>query len=240
LGFQNNSAQLDEKNYLNKKNDQIIKNGNLQNKQNSNIQNDQIDKIQNDRSSKVSRIKITTEVTPHHLLLNKDSDLGAFGKVNPPLRRIEDQTALWSAFNEGIIQLLASDHAPHTIDEKTCAFNEAPAGLPGVETMLPLMLSCHKHHKVPLNRLINSITTLPASLLQIPKGILAVGYDADLVVVDFYNETGIKTENLHSKCSWTPFEKMNAIFPILTVVRGKIIIKDGNLEADVGFGKFYN
>ncbi|WP_455392940.1 amidohydrolase family protein [[Eubacterium] cellulosolvens] len=183
---------------------------------------------------------VTTEVTPHHLLLNETSALGTFGKVNPPLRRPEDQAALWTAFSDGTIQILASDHAPHTIDEKEQEFQHAPAGLPGVETMLPLMLSHHKHHRLPLERLVSGIAEIPATVFRLPKGKLATGFDGDLIVVDFYQENDIKVKNLHSKCGWTPYENMPAIFPLLTVVRGKIIIQDGNLESDAGFGKFYN
>jgi dihydroorotase len=183
---------------------------------------------------------ITTEVTPHHLLLTSNNDLGAYGKVNPPLRSSNDQAALWSAFNNGIIQIIASDHAPHTQDDKSGSFNEAPSGLPGVETMLPLMLAAHKHHKVSLDRLISAVSEFPAKLFNLPKGQIAKGYDGDLIVVDFFNETKIKSRNLHSKCGWTPFENMDAVFPILTVVRGKIIVKEGNLESEAGFGRFYN
>jgi dihydroorotase len=160
--------------------------------------------------------------------------------VNPPLRTPEDQAALWSGFKDGVIQILASDHAPHTIDEKTQEFESAPAGIPGVETMLPIMLSFHKHHKITLERLVNAISEKPAKLFNLPKGRLATGYDGDLVVIDFYHERDIKIENLHSKCGWSPYENMPAIFPMFTVVRGKIIVKDGNLEADMGWGKFYN
>ncbi|MCK5561040.1 MAG: amidohydrolase family protein, partial [Thermoplasmata archaeon] len=198
---------------------------------------------QNNSPNQVEQIEpltLTAEVTPHHLLLNEHSDIGAYGKVNPPLRRAEDQAALWSAFTDGAIQTLASDHAPHTVDEKGQEFEFAPAGIPGVETMLPLMLSYHKHHKIALERLVEAISEIPAKIFELPKGKLAIGYDGDLIVVDFFNEQDIKIKNLHSKCAWSPYEKMAGIFPLLTVVRGKVIMKDGNLESDMGYGKFYN
>jgi dihydroorotase len=185
-------------------------------------------------------LTLTAEVTPHHLFLNEHSDLGAYGKVNPPLRTAEDQAALWSALTEGAIHTLASDHAPHTVDEKCQEFDFVPAGIPGVETMLPLMLSYHKHHKITLERLVEAISEIPAKIFELPKGKLATGYDGDLIVVDFFNEQDIKIKNLHSKCAWSPYEKMAGIFPLLTVVRGKIIMKDDNLESDRGYGKFYN
>lgn len=187
-----------------------------------------------------SKTRITCEVTPHHLLLNEKNQLGSYGKVNPPLRRAEDQAALWSALADGTIQILVSDHAPHTIDEKNQEFDFAPAGIPGVETLMPLMLSNHKHHNIRLDRLVEACSLNPATLFSLPKGRLAPGLDGDLIVVDFYNEERIKVKNLHSKCDWSPFDNMDAIFPILTIVRGNIIVKDGNLESDPGIGKFYN
>lgn len=192
------------------------------------------------KSNSHEPVVLTSEVTPHHLLLNERFDGKAFGKVNPPLRRVEDQAALWSALADGIINIIASDHAPHTLEEKNYEFSLAPAGIPGVETMLPLMLSHVKHNRLPLEKVINAITSTPAALFQLPKGRLAKGYDGDLIVIDFYKENDIKVKNLHSKCEWTPYENMAAIFPLLTVVRGNIIVKDGNLEADPGFGKFFN
>ncbi len=191
-------------------------------------------------SQKRNAVSISAEVTPHHLLLNQNSELKAFGKVNPPLRCANDQAALWSALTNGTIQVLASDHAPHTIDEKTQEFHSAPAGIPGVETMLPLMLSYVKHHKLSLDRFVSASSTMPAKIHNLPKGRLAVGYDGDLIVINFYEENGIKIKNLHSKCGWTPYEKMDAVFPMLTMVRGNIIVKDGNIESEPGFGNYYN
>jgi dihydroorotase len=185
-------------------------------------------------------IIMTTEVTPHHILLNEKFNNHTMGKVNPPLRTTDDQSALWSALADGTINVLASDHAPHTLDDKTQDFAEAPAGLPGVETMLPLFISFVKHNKLNLDTFISAISTTPAALFNLPKGRLAEGYDGDLIVIDFYKESKIKVRNLHSKCGWSPYENMEAIFPVFTVVRGNITIKDNNLEVDPGTGKFYN
>jgi dihydroorotase len=186
------------------------------------------------------KIKVSCEVTPHHLLLNEKFQGGSFGKVNPPLRQQKDQNALWEAVFDGTVNILASDHAPHTVDEKTQEFSSAPSGLPGVETMLPLMLSQVKHNHLKLNDLIKIISINPAKLYGLPKGRLAVGMDADLVVIDFYSEKAIRSKYMHSKCGWTPYEKFDGIFPILTVVRGNIIIREDNFESDPGFGNFYN
>ena len=185
-------------------------------------------------------VMVTIEVTPHHLLLNESFKGGALGKVNPPLRTSKDQVALWEALANGAIDILSSDHAPHTLDDKSGEFAHVPAGLPGVETMLPLMLSYVKHNKLPLDRFMAISALNPARIFRLPKGRLALGYDGDLIVVNFYNEKPITVKTLHSKCGWTPYEKMDAIFPLLTVVRGNIIVKDGNLEVDPGIGKYYN
>lgn len=203
---------------------------------------DLLKKFRNDIKivNRKNSVIITTEATPHHLLLNEKFNNGTFGKVNPPLRTVNDQNALWEAFKDGTINILASDHAPHTIDDKTQEFFSAPSGVPGVETMMPLFMSYVKHNRLNLETFVSAISGAPSELFQIPKGRIAEGYDGDLVVFDFYNENPIKSKNLHSKCGWTPYEKIKAIFPILTVVRGNIIIRDGNLEADPGKGKFYN
>jgi dihydroorotase len=192
------------------------------------------------KSYNFKSIKITSEVTPHHLLLNEKYKGGAFGKVNPPLRTIEDQNMLWSALSDGTIEILASDHAPHLVEEKTEEFTLAPSGVPGVETMFPLMLSLVKHNKLKLKTLTSAISTAPAELFHLPKGKLQEGYDGDLIVIDFYKEKPIKAKTLHSKCGWTPFENMDAIFPTFMTVRGNITVKNGNLEVDPGVGKFYN
>jgi dihydroorotase len=180
---------------------------------------------------------VTSEVTPHHLFLNNDSELSALGKVNPPLREKKDQEALWMALHEGKIEILASDHAPHTIEEKE-QFEYAPSGVPGVETMLPMMLSMVKHNKFNLTRLVNAICEKPAEIFHLKKGKLEVGYDADILAVDMRKETEIKDKNLHSKCGWTPFEGFSAVFPRFTFLRGEVVIEDYELTGERGFGKF--
>ena len=159
--------------------------------------------------------------------------------VNPPLRTQNDQNALWNALFDGTIDILASDHAPHTIDEKNQKFSQVPSGVPGVETILPLFLSLVKHRKLSLENLIKIISFNPGKMFKVPKGRIAVGYDADLAVVDFYKEKQIKGRYLNSKCGWTPFEKFDAVFPILTVVRGNVVIMNDNLESDPGIGNYY-
>jgi dihydroorotase len=183
----------------------------------------------------VSKYPFTSEVTPHHLFLNSDSKIGPKGKVNPPLREVEDQDALWNALRKGTIDILASDHAPHTLEEKE-NFEKAPSGMPGVETMFPIMLSRVKHNKFELNRLVNAQCERPAEIFGINKGRLEPGYDADIIMVDMRAENKIKGENLHSKCDWTAFEGFSAVFPKYTFLRGEIVIEDWELTGDLGLG----
>ncbi len=179
---------------------------------------------------------ITSEVTPHHLFLNSNSDIEARGKVNPPLRQRKDQEALWNALNKGEIEILASDHAPHTLDEKE-HFENAPSGIPGVETMLPLMLSLVKHNKFPLTRVVDAVSQKPGEIFNLNKGRLQAGYDGDIIVVDMRKENEISARYLHSKAGWTPFEGFSAVFPRFTFVRGEVVIEDWELTGEVGFGK---
>jgi dihydroorotase len=182
---------------------------------------------------------VTAEVTPHHLFLNAMCEKGAFCKVNPPLRRTEDQMALWSAVFDGTIDTIASDHAPHTRSEKEDnEFAYAPSGIPGVETMLPLILPYLKHSKLSIDRFVELTSANPSDIFGLNKGYIEEGRDADLIIVDFRQESPIKSEDLHSKCGWTPYEGLTGIFPKMTIVRGKVVVKDGNLEGDRGWGKF--
>ena len=184
-------------------------------------------------------LTITAEVTPHHLFLNAWCDKGAFCKVNPPLRRTEDQMALWSAVFDGSIDTLGSDHAPHTKSEKEDnEFAYAPSGIPGVETMLPLILPYVKHSKLSVDRFVELTSANPSDIFGLNKGHIEEGRDGDLIVVDLRQESSIKSDDLHSKCGWTPYEGMTGIFPKMTIVRGKVVVKDGNLEGDRGWGKF--
>ncbi len=184
------------------------------------------------------RKNVTCEVTPHHLFLTeKDWDkLGTFGKMNPPLRSEEDGQALWAALNR--IDMIASDHAPHTMGEKEQDIWGAPAGVPGVETSLPLMLSAVKAGRISLQRLIELMAINPARIFGLNrKGDIKVGNDADLAFVDFKNVMPIKVGDMHSKAGWTPFEGMSAIFPKMTMVRGEVVF-DREIVGEKGSGRF--
>ncbi|MDD1773137.1 MAG: dihydroorotase [Methanomassiliicoccales archaeon] len=178
------------------------------------------------------KLPFTKEVAPHHLLLDKRSKLRTYGKANPPLRGKEDREAVYEAFRSGRIDVLASDHAPHTIEEKEQEFADAPAGMPGVETCLPLMLALVKKDRLSLDVLMRAACERPADIFGINKGRIEVGRDADLIVVNGTSMRTISAKGLHSKCGWTPFEGWDAIFPLATFVRGARIVEEGGLVGE--------
>ncbi|MHC1681226.1 MAG: dihydroorotase [Methanomassiliicoccales archaeon] len=171
---------------------------------------------------------MTFEATPHHMLLDSSMDLGAWGKVNPPLRRRADREALFQAFCRGEVPMLATDHAPHSPDEKERGFDEAPSGLPGVETGFAMMLVLVKKGFLSMDVLVRSACSNPALTYGLNKGQIAEGRDADLVVIDPREVRVIKGRDLHSKCGWTPYEGREALFPQAVFLRGKLILNEGS------------
>lgn len=190
---------------------------------------------------KVFNTGLSCEVTPHHLFLNQDDlqRLGTYGKMNPPLRRKTDTGALWQGLADGSVDIIASDHAPHTVDEKDVEYEDAPSGVPGVETMLPLMLSAVEQGHTSISRCAEALCTHPASTFGMQdKGEIAVGKDADLLLVDMHSETKIKADRLHDKTGWTPYEGMGAVFPHTVIMRGVIALRDYEMQCEAGLGKF--
>ncbi len=181
--------------------------------------------------------RFTCEVTPHHLFLHRDMDLGSFGKVNPPLRAKWVAEKLWELLIEGRIDIVASDHAPHTIEEKDDEFENAPPGIPEVETYIPIFLYLAKIGKINLRRLIEITAENPARIAGIKKGKIAENFDGDFIAVDFSDVKRIRLRDLHYKCNWTPYEGFNAIYPHTVVLRGEKIVEDGELIAE-RMGKF--
>ncbi len=163
-------------------------------------------------------VKVTCEVTPHHLFLNEDdaAKRGNTLKVNPPLRSEHDRQALWTAIAEGIADCVASDHAPHLLQEKQQGYWEAPSGVPGIETMLPLMVDAALEEKISINGVVELLCANPAKIvgLEGKKGGIERGCDADLVLIDPSKTFQLKSSQLYTKCAWTPFEGKT--------VRGKI------------------
>jgi len=189
----------------------------------------------------ISKAGITCDVTPHHLMLTMGhwKRLGSRAKMNPPIRGARDINALWKAVNDGSIEVLASDHAPHTADDKSLPVREAPAGVPGVETMMPLMLKAMADGRLSLQRLIDMTSENPAMIFDIAgKGRIARGYDADFIFVDMGAKSLISASGLHSKAGWTPYEGFEAIFPKAVMLRGNVILDGKEFYAKRGSGQF--
>lgn len=193
-----------------------------------------------------TRGHVTLEVSPHHLLLSIHDieSLGPYGKVVPPIRAKEDCEALWSALVDGEIDIVATDHAPHLRKEKDAGVNdiwEAPAGLPGVETMLPLLLTEVNRGRISLKRMIEVTSYRPAQIFRLypKKGTMQIGSDADLVVVDLKRKGTIMGKKLHSKAGWTPFEGWNVQgLPVMTIIRGEVVMEEGTIVSEPGSGEF--
>jgi dihydroorotase len=182
---------------------------------------------------------LTCEVTPHHVFLDgKDVErLGTRGKVNPPVRSANIRSQLWDRLRSGDIDLFASDHAPHTLDEKDVSFHEAPSGLPGVETIYPLALAQCFDGQIEIDRVLEACCRAPADLLDVPAGRLEPGSWANLVHVP-EEPTRIGEREVRTRCGWTPFEDRQGVFPTHLMVRGAWVLEDGELSAEPGQGRF--
>jgi len=172
-------------------------------------------------------VPYTSEVTPHHLLLSQEDFRrdDPTGKVNPPLRGAADCARLFASWDR--ISVLASDHAPHTAEEKSGDFPAAPAGIPGVETMLPLLLPKVLSGEITLGSLIAKTSVNPCSILGIPAPGFLPGNRADFALYP-KEVTAVHAECLHSRCGWTPFEGMEAVFPETVILGGRIVLHRGD------------
>ncbi|WP_449419262.1 amidohydrolase family protein [Phormidium nigroviride] len=180
---------------------------------------------------------VTAEVTPQHLLLNTSAyqQIGTLAQMNPPLRSPQDNQILWQALLDGVIDFIATDHAPHTLEEKAKVYPNTPSGMPGVETSLPLMLTQAVEGKCTVAQVANWMSAAVAKAYKIPnKGAIAAGYDADLVLVDLENYRPVLREELLTKCGWSPFEGWNLTgWPSVTIVGGQVVYEQGKLNTNV-------
>jgi dihydroorotase len=180
---------------------------------------------------------VTTEVTPQHLLLNETAyeKIGTLAQMNPPLRTAKDNEILWQALQDGVIDFIATDHAPHTLEEKAKGYPNSPSGMPGVETSLALMLTQAKMGKCSYAQVANWMSAKPAEAYQIPnKGKIKEGYDADLVLVDLENYHPVLREEVVSKCGWSPFEGWNLTgWAQYTIVGGQVAFERGKINTTV-------
>jgi dihydroorotase len=171
--------------------------------------------------------KVTAEVTPHHLFLTeKDYKMyGTLIKVNPPIRGLIDQVALWEGLKKGWIDMVATDHAPHLLEEKERPYTNAPSGVPGVQTMLPLLLNAVNEKKLTLEEVVRLTSYNPARLYGIKnKGEIKVGADADLTVVNMKMPERICHRFLFSKCGWSPYHDwVLKGWPVMTFVNGELM-----------------
>lgn len=190
-------------------------------------------------------ISITCEVCPHHLFLDtRDYDThGTFVRMNPPLRAPEDVETMWEALADGRIPMIATDHAPHTVEEKSKPYREAPSGVPGVETVLPLMLDAADRGLCSHRDVLEWLCHNPARIYgMVDRGEIRVGAHADLVVIDPGMLRLIRNEDQFSKCGWTPWDDQETTgWPVLTFVGGELVYERdedgvGQIVADPGVG----
>jgi len=186
--------------------------------------------------AKQKGIDISAETCPHYLLLDAETSIN---KVYPPIRTKKHRIALWEAIEKKIIDMIASDHAPHTAAEKALPLWDMPAGLCGVETLIPLLLNEVNKGSLSLNDFTRLASENPAKIWGIypQKGSLEPGADADITIVDMNKKITIKKEKLYSKSKTSPYDGMKVQgAAVATIVRGKFVMKDGELTGEKGYG----
>ncbi len=175
----------------------------------------------------------TVEVTPHHLTLSSDDyeRLGTRLQMNPPVRSKEHQQAIWQALQSGIVDVLGSDHAPHTMEEKAKPYPQSPSGMPGVQTLVPVMLDHVNKGRLSIERFVDLTSHGPSRIFGIArKGRIAEGYDADFTIVDLKKKRTITNEWIESKCGWTPYDGAKVTGWVTgTIVRGRTVMWDDEI-----------
>lgn len=182
----------------------------------------------------------TCEITPQHLTFNANDyeTLGSQIQMNTPIRDESHRLALWQAVKDGLFDVFGSDHAPHTAEEKAKPYPQSPSGIPGVQTMLPVMLDWSSKGEIGLDRIVTMMSENPAQLFGCRnKGYVQAGFDADLAIVDLKGQFEVTTDWLQSKCGWSPFlGRQLTGRPVHTLVHGEFAVRDGALAAS-GLGK---
>lgn len=176
----------------------------------------------------------TFEVLPQHLLLSAPEcyeTLGSLAQMNPPIRSLRHQQALWRAVNDGSVTLMGSDHAPHTLTEKALPYPKSPSGIPGVQTFLPLMLNFVNQGKIRLERVVELMAHHPAKLFGIKnKGVIQVGADADFSIVDLQKTRRIENRLIQSKCGYSPYHGMQIKgWPHSVILKGQPVFQEDQL-----------
>ena len=181
--------------------------------------------------------KVSFEITPQHLTLSAPEcyeKLGTYAQMNPPIRDKTHYNRLWYGVRNNFPDIIGSDHAPHLKENKEKNYPNSPSGMPGVQTLVPVMLNHVNDGKLSLQQFINFVCENPVKIFGIKnKGYIKVGYDADFTIVDLDKEIEIKNKNIESKCKWSPFN--GQIFkgtPVSTIINGEIKMKDGKILGD--------
>lgn len=177
----------------------------------------------------------SVEVTPHHLTMDaSDYDrIGTLAQMNPPVREARHRDGLWRGVAQGVVDVLGSDHAPHTLEEKAKPYPESPSGMTGVQTLVPLLLDHVNAGRLTLQRFVDLTSAGPARLFGIAgKGRVAAGYDADLTIVDMKRRETIRNSWIASRVGWTPYDGKDVVgWPVGTFVRGAKVMWEGELVA---------
>ncbi|WP_019961281.1 dihydroorotase [Woodsholea maritima] len=176
----------------------------------------------------------SVEATPQHLTLEGPEiyeRIGAYAQMNPPIRDARHRAGLWQGIAQGIVDVLGSDHAPHTIEEKSKPYPQSPSGMPGVQTLVPLMLNHVNQGRLSLERFVDLTSHGPGRIFGMAgKGRIAKGFDADLTVIDLKAQRTIEEGWLASKCGWSPFTGDQVTgWAKATIVRGNIVMRDDEL-----------
>lgn len=179
----------------------------------------------------------TVEVTPQHLTLaapDAYERLGSYAQMNPPIRDDRHRRALWAALDDGTVDVIGSDHAPHTREEKEKPYPDSPSGMTGVQTLVPIMLDHVNAGRLSLLRFVDLTSAGPARIYGIAgKGRIAAGFDADLTIVDLKAERRITNLWIASRCGWSPFDGTKVTgWPVMTVVRGQTVMREDQLVGD--------
>ena len=180
---------------------------------------------------------VTFEITPQHLTFYAPDcydKLSTFIQMNPPIRKKEHYDRLWVAVKNSVVDILGSDHAPHSKEDKKKKYTASPSGMPGVQTILPIMLNHINNEKLSLEQLIKLMCENPCKIFGIKnKGHIKEDFDADLTIVDMNKKQTIKNEMIASKCGWTPFNNFVVKgFPVATIINGKIVMSDGKVNIE--------
>ena len=184
----------------------------------------------------LSRYKgnVSFEITPQHLTLTAPEcykKLGTLSQMNPPIREKKHQDMLWKSIKDNVADMIGSDHAPHSLQNKKKEYPLTPSGMPGVQTLIPIMLNHVNNNKLTLEQFVKLVSENPSRIFGIKnKGHIKEGFDADLTIVDMNMKKVIKNEWIVSKCGWTPFDGYEVKgFPSGTIVNGKVVVWDGKL-----------